>query len=61
MLTLKIIGADGAIKAEHKGMDIKAVYNGTLTEGDTVKVSLDGCDFIAVKLDETLAESIIWV
>ena len=61
MLTLKIIGADGAIKAEHKGMDIKAVYNGTLAEGDAIKVSLDGCDHIAVKLDETLAESIVWV
>ena len=36
MLTLKIIGADGAIKAEHKGMDIKAVYNGTLAEGDAI-------------------------
>ena len=61
MLTLKIIGKDGSVKAEYKGMSIEATYNGELTDGDKIKVSLDGCDHIAVKLDETLAESIVWV
>ena len=61
MLTLKIIGSDGAVKFEQKGMKIDACYKGELTEGDKIKVSLSNCDFIAVKLDETLAESIVWV
>ncbi len=61
MLTLKIIGSDGAVKFEQKGMNIDACYKGELTEGDKIKVSLSNCDFIAVKLDETLAESIVWV
>ena len=61
MLTLRIIGKDGSVRAEYKGMDIKAVYEGELVEGDKIKISLDGCDHIAVKLDETLAESIVWV
>ena len=61
MLTLKIIAKDGSVKAEYKGMSINAAYNGELTDGDKIKVSLDGCDHIAVKLDETLAESIVWV
>ena len=61
MLTLKIIGSDGAVKFERKGMKIEACYKGELTEGDKIKVLLSNCDFIAVKLDETLAESIVWV
>ena len=61
MLTLKIIGGDGTVKAEYRGMDIKAEYKGELTENDKIKVSLDGCEFIAVRLDPTLAESILWV
>ena len=61
MLTLKIIGGDGTVKAEYRGMDIKAEYKGELTENEKIKVSLDGCEFIAVRFDPTLAESILWV
>ncbi len=61
MLTLKIVGKDGAVRAEYKGMDIKAEYEGLLEDGDKIKVSLDGCDFIAIKLDELTAEGIVWV
>ena len=35
MLTLRIIGKDGSVRAEYKGMDIKAVYEGELVEVDT--------------------------
>ncbi len=61
MLTLKIIGSDGAVRFEQKGMSIDACFKGELKEGDKIRVSLSNCDFIAVKLDETLAESIVWV
>lgn len=61
MLTLKIIGNDKEERLIMKGKSIKAEYTGTLSGGDKIKVLLDGCDFIAVKFDETLAESILYV
>ena len=61
MLTLKIIGRDGAVRLEKKGMSIDELYEGQLCEGDKIKVLLSNCEFIAVKLDPTLAESIVWV
>ena len=61
MLTLQVIGASGEMRGEWRGSDIRAELSGTLAEGDRIKVLLDGCDFIAVRLDPTLAESILWV
>ena len=61
MLTLKIIGKDKETKGIWRGHSINVNFLGELSEGDKIKVLLDGCDFIAVKLDNTLAESIIWV
>ncbi len=61
MLTLRILGKDGSVKLEKKGMSIDALYEGRLSDGDRIRVSLSNCDFIAVRLDPTLAESIVWV
>ncbi len=61
MLTLKIVGSDKTVKAEYKGLDIKAEYIGELTAGDKIKVNLDGGEFLAIKLDERVSESIVWV
>ena len=61
MLTLKIIGDGGQVRAEYRGMNIKAIFKGELTEKDKIKVSLDGCEFIAVRFDPTMSESILWV
>ncbi len=61
MLTLKIIGKNGEIRHKEKGMAIDTVFWGELSEGDRIRVSLANCEFIAVKLDETLKESIVWV
>ena len=61
MLTLKIVGVDKTVKAEYKGMDIKAEYKGELVAGDKIKVNLDGGEFLAIKLDERVSESIVWV
>ncbi len=60
MLVLKIVSADGSLKLEEKGMNIDTVFNGQLCEGDKIKVSLQNCEFVAVKLDPTLKESIVW-
>ena len=61
MLTLKIVGADKTVKAEYKGLDIKAEFKGELVAGDKIKVNLDGGEFLAIKLDERVSESIVWV
>ena len=61
MLTLKIVGSDKTVKAEYKGLDIKAEYIGELTPGEKIKVNLDGGEFLAIKLDERVSESIVWV
>ena len=61
MLTLSVIGAGGNLRAQWRGTDIRAELQGGLAVGDKIKVLLDGCDFIAVQLDPTLAESIVWV
>ncbi len=61
MLTLKITDAKGEVLFERSGMNISEVYKGKLEPGYNVHVSLKNCEFIAVKLDPTLAESIVWV
>ena len=61
MLTLKVIGNNGEIRATWKGTEIREEFHGSLAEGDKIQVLLDGCDFLAVQLDPTLAESILWV
>ena len=51
----------GEVLFERKGMNIEATYEGVLEPGYKIRVSLNSCEFIAVKLDPTLAESIVWV
>ena len=61
MLTLKITDAKGEVLFERSGMNISETFEGELTPGSNIHVSLKNCEFIAVKLDPTLAESIVWV
>ena len=61
MLILKITDASGNLLFERSGMNISEVYEGKLTPGTNVHISLQNCEFIAVKLDPSLKESIIWV
>ena len=61
MLTLKIMDTKGEVLYERKGMNIETCYEGVLEPGYKIRVSLNSCEFIAVKLDPTLAESIVWV
>lgn len=61
MLTLKIIGADGSVKAEKSGKTAEIVYNGEYAEGDKIRVSLKDEKFVSVKFDETLEESIVYL
>jgi len=59
LLELKIIGSGGETKATFRGSDITAEYTGGFSAGDKIKIKLDGCEFIALRLDPTLEESII--
>ena len=61
IITLTIINRKGEEKFIEKGSNIQAVYNGEWQDGDKVKALLDGTNFLAVKLDETLQESIVYV
>ena len=61
MLDLKITDAQGKSLFERTGMTISETYAGKLEAGYNIHVSLQNCEFIAVKLDPTLKESIVWV
>ena len=61
MLTFRITDAGGQLLFERTGMTIAETYCGKLEAGYKLSVSLQNCEFIAVKLDPTLEESIIWV
>ena len=61
MLNLKITDAQNNSLFERSGMTISDTYTGKLEAGYNIHVSLQNCEFIAVKLDPTLAESIVWV
>ena len=61
MLNLKIIDNKGNVKVEKNGSDINFDYEATWEVGDKIKVLLDGCNYISVKLDDTLKESIVYV
>ena len=60
MLYLKIIDKDKHLKFTAKGSEIKEVYNGEFYEGDQIRIRLDGTNFFAVQLDDTLKESFIY-
>ncbi len=61
MLNLQITDAQKNLVFERSGMAISDTYVGKLDAGYNIHVSLQNCEFIAVKLDPTLKESIIWV
>lgn len=61
MLNLKILDSKGNVKLTKSGSNIKFTYNEVWEVGDRIKVLLDGCNFISVKLDDTLKESIVYL
>ena len=60
MIELKILTASGEEKFSAKGLEIDTVYNGEFKEGDKIIVRKPDTEYIAVKFDETLEESIIF-
>ena len=60
MIELKILTADGKEKFSAKGLEIDTVYNGEFESGDKIIICKPDTEYLAVKLDETLEESIIF-
>ena len=61
MIFLTIADAGGKEKFFAKGERINAVYNGLFSEGSKIKIRVDGGNVIAVKLDPTLQESLLYL
>lgn len=61
MIFLKVIDKDGNMKFKASGKDITAVYPASYQEGDIIRIELNGIDKIALRLDETLKESYVYI
>lgn len=61
IIELKITGKSGEVKFSEKGEKIDAEFNGAYSEGDKIVIKTGDCEYLAVKLDETLCESIVFV
>ena len=61
MIFLTIVDASGKERFSAKGERINVVYNGLLSEGSKIKMRVDGGNVIAVKLDPTLQESLLYL
>ena len=60
MIELIISTSNGEEKFYAKGLKIDTVYNGEFVEGDKIIVHKPDTEYISVKFDETLEESIIF-
>ncbi len=60
MLEVKIVSSSGEVKFSVKDNRIDAIYNGEYCQGDKIVISKKDAEYLAVKLDETLEESIVF-
>ncbi len=61
IINLKLLAANGDVKFKAYGEDIDVRYEGVYEPGDKWRLELTYCDFVKIKLDPTLAESIIYI
>ncbi len=61
IINLQLIRENGDVKFKAHGFEIDETYNGEYEPGDKFRIELCDTEFIKVKLDRTLAESIIYV
>jgi len=60
MLRLEIVNKEKDVLFLAEGESIDAVYEGEYAEGDAIIIYKDDTDFLALKLDETMEESIVF-
>ncbi len=61
IIKLQIKDINKNTKYEIKGSEIDTVYKGELCEGDIFVISSDISEFLFIKLDETMAEALIYL
>lgn len=61
MLNLKIKDKDENILFSKSGKNISCEYNSVYNEGDKIVIELEDCEYIKIKIEESLAESIVYV
>lgn len=61
IINLKLLRENGDVKFKAYGTDIDECFAGEYEAGDKFRVELCDGEFVKIKLDETLAESIIYV
>ncbi len=61
MIYLKIVNSKGAQKYKTEGKNISFTYDSAFEEGDRIRVDISEGEFVAVKLDASLPESIVHI
>ncbi len=61
MLELKILDVNKEVKFSQKGTDINVTYDKEFSQGDKIVVELTDTEYISVKLDATMKETIVYV
>ena len=61
MIFLKITDKNNNLKFETKGQRIEAEYQGEFCAGDEIVIRIDGANTVAVRFDESLQESFLYV
>ena len=61
ILKLKLMSESGECKFKAFGEEIDVHYSGAYEVGDKWRIELDYCEFVKMKLDPTLEESIVYV
>ena len=61
ILKLKLMSENGECKFKAFGEEIDVHYTGQYEVGDKWRIELDYCEFVKMKLDPTLEESIVYV
>ena len=61
IINLKLLRENGEVKWKAYGCEIDERFSGEYEEGDKFRVELPDTEFVKIRLDETLAESIIYV
>ena len=61
IINLKLLRENGEVKWKAYGTEIDERFSGEYEEGDKFRVELPNTEFVKIRLDETLAESIIYV
>ena len=61
IISLKLLRANGDVKFKAHGIDIDEHFHGEYEAGDKFRVDLVDTEFIKIRLDDTLAESILYL